>query len=214
MLSSMAASSNPSSLTSRPASRSARTLRPRVFATTSRHTESTSETTPSSSSRARPPTDTSNPSTHSCGSALTTASFSACNVRQSSPTSTSSFCPARHAVTCMLLFSFPVCCATRVLGVCVGWIRARRLEQDVRVVFETGWGRERGRLRLLVFCCFCQRDTAGELRRQGGGRKLSRVTGGGRKFCARLVLQEEGDAAQLCWKPCHFHAVVRDCHTK
>ena len=61
---SAAASSNPASLTSRPASRSARTLRPRVFADTSRQT--------------RPPTDTSNPSTHSFGSARMAFSFSAC----------------------------------------------------------------------------------------------------------------------------------------
>ena len=38
-------SSNPASLTSRPASRSARTLRPRLFAVTSRQTSSSSETT-------------------------------------------------------------------------------------------------------------------------------------------------------------------------
>ena len=101
-LPSPAALSNPASLTSRPASRSARTLRTRLVADTSRQTSCCSETTPSSSSRARPPTDTSNPSTHSCGSATTIDSRSACKVRQSSPTSTSTFCPARHAVACML----------------------------------------------------------------------------------------------------------------
>ena len=99
---SAAASSNPSALTSRPASRSARTLRRWAFADTSRDTFSSREITSSSLSRARPPTDTSNPSTHSCGSALTRDSFSACKVRQFSPTSTStSSCPARHAVTCI-----------------------------------------------------------------------------------------------------------------
>ena len=63
----LADASNPASLTSRPASRSARTLRPRLFADTSRHASSVRETTPSLSSRARPPTDTSNPSTEGCG---------------------------------------------------------------------------------------------------------------------------------------------------